>query len=56
MVSELKQKNDEAKKAENKLNSLKNTIEEMKITRSNLENQAEKNRGDAGSNGANLSN
>ena len=56
LVAELKQKNEEAKRAENKLNSLRNAIEEMKITRSNLENQAEKSQGDAKHNANNLSN
>lgn len=56
LVAELKQKNDEARRAENKLNSLKNNIEELKITHQNLLQQAEKNKTDAGVHAANLAN
>lgn len=38
------------------MNSLRNNIEELKITYANLVNQSEKNRGEAGSNSANLAN
>jgi len=40
----LKQRNDEAKRAENKLKSLKNTIAEMELTYNNLDQQANKNK------------
>lgn len=56
LVGELKQKNEEAKRAENKLNSLKNNIDELKITHQNLLQQAEKNKADAGGHAANLAN
>ena len=56
LVNELKQKNDEAKRAENKLAGLRKNIEEMKLSYNSILNQAEKNKGDASNNAANLAN
>lgn len=56
LVTELKQKNEEAKRAENKLNSLRNNIEQLKLTHQSLAQQAQKNRADAGTHASNLAN
>ena len=56
LVAELKQKNEEAKRAENRLGGLRNNIEELKITHSNLLQQAERNKADAGNHAGNLAN
>ena len=49
-------KNEDAKKAENKLRSLTNSINESKITFDNIKNQADKNRAESGANAAALNN
>lgn len=56
LVAELKMKTEDAKKAEAKLRSLNNQINESKITFSNVQAQADKNKAEAGSNSAALSN
>ena len=54
LVTELKMRNEDAKKAENKMKSLQNHVNELKITYENIAQQAEKNKGDAGNNAGNL--
>jgi seryl-tRNA synthetase len=56
LISELKYKNEEAKKAENKLRGINNQINESKITYNNILAQSEKNKAEAGANAANLNN
>ena len=56
LISELKYKTDDAKKAENKLRSLNNQINESKITFNNIQAQADKNKAEAGANAAEMSN
>ena len=55
-MGELKLKNDEAKRAEHKLNGLNNNIEELKLSYNSIFNQSEKNKLDAGNHAVNLSN
>lgn len=56
LITELKVKNEEAKRAENKLRGINNQINESKITYNNILSQSEKNKGEAGANAANLNN
>jgi chromosome segregation ATPase len=56
LIAELKLKNEDAKKAENKLRGINNQINESKITYNNILAQSEKNKAEAGGNSANLSN
>jgi chromosome segregation ATPase len=56
LIAELKFKNEEAKKAENKLRGISNQINESKITYNNILAQSEKNKAESGANAANLSN
>lgn len=55
-MAELKQKNEEAKRTEIKLNSLKNNVEDLKNSHQNLLHQAEKNKADSGLHATNLAN
>lgn len=54
LVAELKIKTEDAKKAEARLRSLNNQINENKITFSNVQAQADKNKAEAGANSAAL--
>jgi chromosome segregation ATPase len=54
LIAELKLKADEAKRAENKLRSLSNQINESKITFNNIQAQADKNKSESGGNAASL--
>jgi hypothetical protein len=56
LLAELKGKNEEAKRAENKLRGLNNQINESKLTYNNVIAQSEKNKAEAGANAANLNN
>ena len=56
LVTELKQRNEQAKRAENKLKSLKNNIDQLQLNFKNVSAQAEKNKADCGANAANLEN
>lgn len=56
LILELKQKNEDAKRAEQKLKGLSHQINEAKISYNNVVAQAEKNKAESGQNAANLSN
>jgi glutaminase len=56
LLAELTFKNDDAKKAENKLRGVSNQVSESKITYNNILAQSERSKGDSNANSANLSN
>jgi chromosome segregation ATPase len=56
LIAEVKIRNEDAKRAENKLRGISTQINEAKITYNNVLNQSEKNKAEAGANAANLNN
>lgn len=56
LITELKLKTEDAKKAQSRLRSLNNQINENRITFANIQGQADKNKAEAGANAAALSN
>ena len=56
LIADLKIKNEDAKRSENKLRTLNNQINQNKLTYSNILNQSEKNKAEAGANAAALNN